>query len=394
MNDIEKNQDAPLAMLSSPVGRQFTLADGLAGRQDNFLLLRFIAASMVIYGHGAAVTGGKGWPELFTWLGWGTYSGTIAVYIFFVVSGFMIAGSYLRRGHLGNFLWARILRIFPAYAVCLTICAFVIGTIYTTLPIRTYLLDPAVRHYVTQNLQLQTSMLWDLPGVFRSNPVRTTVNGAIWTLPAEFRMYLWVALVGVLGIMSKRLLCNIVLLTLFVLGVMHPDTDVIMIPSIFLHLAAMFGLGAFCYLNREHVVIGWSYAAGLILLTYLLRDTLLYPYVFGLALAQFCFAFAYRTPWYGFNGMGDYSYGIYLWGFPVQQIVAHHFPLLTPIHNALISFCLAVFLALLSWHLVEKPALRLKVLPEIINNRLKKRFPKLLLIGRKNAVPENYVHGG
>lgn len=326
-----------------------TLADGLARRQDNFLLLRFIAASMVIYGHGLAVANVKGAsPDLFIRLGWGTYSGTLAVYIFFVVSGFMITGSYLRRRHLVDFLWARLLRIYPAYFCCLVISAFVLGAIYTTLPLSEYFQKPGVLNYVIQNLRLQTTMIWKLPGVFSGNPQDAVINGAIWTLPAEFRMYLWVALVGIVGILSRRWLCILIILTLFGLGVARPEADTLMIPSIYLHLAAMFGFGALCYLFQEYIPVGWSYAAAAVLVAYLLRDTALYQFAFGMAIVQFSFAFAYCLPWYGFNRFGDYSYGIYLWGYPMQQVLAHHFPEMGPKHNACYAFVLALVMAALS----------------------------------------------
>ena len=88
-----------------------------------------------------------------------------------------------------------------------------------------------------------------------------------------------------------------------------------------------------------------------------------YPLAFGLAEAAFVFWFAYRTRWYGFNRLGDYSYGLYLWGFPAQQVFAHYFPAAAPLANAALGFSLAAALAAASWHLVEKPALALKSVP-------------------------------
>jgi len=365
---------APTAEVLAPVR---TLADGLNSRQDNFLLLRFIAASLVIYGHGPAITGAKGLLDIFVRCGWGTYSGTIAVYIFFVVSGFMITGSYLRRHHLTDFLWARVLRIFPAYLFCLAISAFVLGALYTTLPMAAYYHNPDVLKYVVQNAKLQSTMVWELPGVFVDNPKIATVNGAIWTLPAEFRMYLWVALVGVLGVLSRRWLCTVIIIALFGLGIDRPDTATLMISNIYLHVAAMFGLGAVCYLYRSYIPVGWPYVAAAVLLAYLLRNTPIYPFIFGVALAQFSFAFAYCLPWYGFNRLGDYSYGIYLWGFPMQQVVAHYFPSMGPRHNSMYAFMLALAMALMSWHFVEQPALRWKSVPSRLLTKLRGRLFRL-----------------
>src|SRR5262245_4455903 len=119
-----------------------TIADGVAQGDDNFLLLRLIAAAMVIYGHAPGISATTGPADLFMALNWGEYSGAIAVDLFFIVSGFMITGSYLRREHLGSYLWARLLRIVPAYAVCMGVCAFVIGPIFSVQPAVDYFSNP------------------------------------------------------------------------------------------------------------------------------------------------------------------------------------------------------------------------------------------------------------
>jgi peptidoglycan/LPS O-acetylase OafA/YrhL len=86
-------------------------------KDDNFLMLRFIAAALVIYGHAPAITGGGGPTDLFVWLNWGEYSGDIAVDLFFITSGFLVMGSWQRRSHVLDFVLARVVRIFPALAV-------------------------------------------------------------------------------------------------------------------------------------------------------------------------------------------------------------------------------------------------------------------------------------
>ncbi|MEO7062740.1 MAG: hypothetical protein ABI082_03055, partial [Dokdonella sp.] len=118
-----------------------------------------------------------------------------------------------------------------------------------------------------------------------------------------------------------------------------------------------------CYVNRDVIPANGWFALTLAAVAWLLRNTPVYAYAFGLAEAAFVFWFAYRTRWHGYNRIGDYSYGIYLWGYPAQQIMAHHFPTAAPLTNAASSLPLAVLLGVASWHLVEKPALSLKSLP-------------------------------
>lgn len=348
------------------------ISDGLAQGGDNFLLLRFVAAAMVIYGHAPAITGGDGPIDLFVWLNWGEYSGSIAVDLFFVTSGFLIAGSFLRRQHVADFAWARLIRIMPAYATCLLICAFVLGPLFTIHPLGDYFSSPAPYAYAWKNLLLKTDMVWNLPGVFSGNPKITTVNGAIWTLPAEVRMYAWIGLLGLVGVLARRWLFNVVLLGLFVFGLYHHD-DIPLVPiHEYIKLAALFATGSFCYVNRSWMPIHGGLLAVACCLAYLCRSTQVYPYLFGGCEVLFVFWFAYNVRWRWFNRFGDYSYGIYLWGFPSQQMVAALFPSLPFVANAACGFVIALLLAIASWHCIEKPALRSKGMPSALMRRLRK----------------------
>jgi peptidoglycan/LPS O-acetylase OafA/YrhL len=342
-----------------------TIAEGLQQKQDNFLLLRFIAAALVIYGHAPALAGGPSHADLFVYLNWGDYSGAIAVQLFFVTSGFLITGSYLRRRNIIDFAWARCLRILPAYAVCLVLSALVLGAAFTSYPLTEYFAKSETYAYITTNLQLQTNIIWDLPGVFTHNH-RTTVNGAIWTLPVEIRMYTWVAVLGILGVLSRTWLFSLVVIALLMLGHSHPD-DIPLLPlDSFLRLGAIFALGAVCYVQRARIPTHGGVLLACCALAWLLRSTVFYPYVFSVCEALFVFWFAYNLRWHGFNRFGDYSYGIYLWGFPVQQMVAAMDGAMSAYMNALVSFVIALALAVASWHAIEKPALKLKRVPDLI----------------------------
>ena len=347
----------------TPTAKIRTLSDCLAQGSDNFLLLRFIAASMVIYGHAPAISGGGGPKDLFIWLRWGTYSGSIAVDIFFIVSGFLITGSFVRRRNVVDFIWARILRIMPAYTVCVTLCALVFGALLTQLSLSIYLQEPGTTGYILKNVRLGLDLAWDLPGVFQNNPRMNTVHGSIWTLPAEVRMYEWVAILGVAGMLFARRCFNFTLAALLLFGLNFPENIPLVPHPAFVRFAALFAVGGFCSINRSWIPVHGGFLLALIVLAYVFQPTGAYPYLFALAETAFVFWFAYALKWYGFNRFGDYSYGIYLWGFPAQQWVASLAGHLPDLVNALYGFLVALILAIGSWHLVEKPMLRLKGVP-------------------------------
>lgn len=352
-----------------------TLAEVQARPLDNFLLLRLIAAALVIYGHAPAIAGG-GPPDLFLWLGWDVYSGLLGVAIFFFVSGYLVTGSWLRRRDALAFGWARLLRIVPGYAVCLALSALVIGAVTTRLTLADYYGDPDTWRYLGQNLKLRYGMAWTLPGVFATNPL-PTVNGSLWTLPIESRLYVWVGVIGLLGIAQRRWAFNALAIGLLLLGSIgfehvpllrvSPETD---------RLAGLFLLGALCQVNRDLVRVHGAVAIGLAALAWLAHDTSLYPWLFALALGAMVFWFAYRTRWTGYNRFGDYSYGLYLWGFPVQQLVQSAWPSLGALGNAAISLPLALGCGVLSWCAIERPALRLRGAPALLRQRIRRAAAK------------------
>jgi peptidoglycan/LPS O-acetylase OafA/YrhL len=354
---------APRARDQKVRGHWQSLASCYETGTDNFLLLRFIAATMVIFGHAYAMSGIPGAADFIAraHLGKDIYSGSLAVDIFFVISGFLVTGSYLQRANLEVFLKSRALRVLPAYAACMIFTAFVLGTIYTELPLWKYWLSPDTGGYVMVNMQFGTDLRWSLPGVFAHNPYPNSVNGSIWTLPAEVRMYLWVAILGALGVLRKRWLANAAFATLLVLGVFNPEQLPLVPHPDFFRLAAFFLAGAFCYINRDWIPVSNWLLLALIALAIVTRHSFTSSWTLGGAIAYGSLWFAYRPNFHFFNWFGDYSYGLYLWGFPVEQAVAHWFGAPTrPMLIFVISLPITLVLAALSWHLIEKPALRLK----------------------------------
>ena len=150
------------------------------GRDNNLNLLRVLAAAAVLVSHAYPITRGPEAEEPLHNLT-GFTLGTVAVYVFFVVSGFLIAKSF--EGSKGVLDWsaARVLRLFPGLFVALALTVLVLGPIVTTLPLAAYFADPATLAYLPQNLAL-IAQRFDLPGVFVGNPYPSAVNGSLWTL--------------------------------------------------------------------------------------------------------------------------------------------------------------------------------------------------------------------
>lgn len=335
-----------------------TIADGLESRKDNFLLLRIIAALMVIYGHSFVTSPRFGAKDIFLDNGWGTYSGDIAVEIFFVVSGFMVSGSYIRRSGLFQFMKARVLRIVPALLACLLVSALVIGPWVTTLSLGEYFHSREVLVYIVKNLQFSSDMAWRLPSVFENNPYKGSVNGSLWTLPAEFRMYIFVAVTGAVGLLRSRTVLTLVLISLAVIGFVNPG--LLPLHPMWVRLAGYFALGIAVQLYRDKIGVSHEAMVALAFMAFLCRGTQIYPYAFAIALTYFCFWFAYRLKLPSIEAHGDPSYGTYLWGWPLLQIFAWLLPGASPYLAFVAAGLGSLVLGYVSWHLVEKQTLRFK----------------------------------
>lgn len=341
------------------LNRGVTLQAGLDRRADNFLFLRIVAASLVIYGHASALSGTIHKQDLFIWLGWGHYSGDIAVDAFFLISGFLVTGSFIRRHDLYHFLKARFLRVVPAFILNVSVLALVYGAALTTLSLAAYYASPHTWSYITQNLKYSSHMVWDLPGVFEDMK-RATINGSQWTLPAEVRMYIFLGILGAVGVLRKKRIALVVLLGLYIVGLVVPNW-LPLHPSSWLRLAGFFLIGVVAYEYRERITVSWQLVLALVWLAYLTRGTPAYGLTFPLAVAGFVFAFAYLTPpWHWLERFGDPSYGIYLWGWPVEQLVVYFFPHLGLAPFVALAVTAAILAGYASWWGLEKQALRLK----------------------------------
>lgn len=187
----------------------------------------------------------------------------------------------------------------------------------------------------------------------------SVINGSQWTLPAEVRMYMLLGIAGLIGLFRSVRLATWSTLIVMVLGAffqhylpLHQD---------WFRLGMYFSIGILVYLHRETIQISYLFALGLVGLAVLTRQLPGYELALALAISSIVFAVAYLTPqvrW--LERYGDPSYGIYLWGWPSQQVVAHLLPGAGLTVHVSIAVIMAVILGYASWHLVEKHALKLK----------------------------------
>ena len=331
-----------------------TIAQAWAGQHNNFNLMRLVAAWMVIYGHAHAVTGIAG-SDGIAWLTQLRGAGAVAVDMFFVISGFLIAAS-LERNNVRGYLVSRGLRIMPALVVCVALTTFVLGPWLTTAT--DYWRQPMTWDYFLVNASLLFSR-FHLPGVFESHPL-DVVNGSLWTLPNEAKLYLLLMVAWMLGLLTPRRytpLWALAMLAGYALAWRYwPLPDHI---QKYAECTAFFITGTLLWVNRAHIPLsGWA-VLGLVIAFAALRGT-------GWSHLPYFVLLTYGTLWLGLCVRlpmirhTDLSYGLYLYGWPAQQLAWMLPAGKTIAGNIAIATVIALACAALSWVLVERPALRLK----------------------------------
>jgi peptidoglycan/LPS O-acetylase OafA/YrhL len=330
-------------------------------RTNNFDAIRLLGALLVLVGHAYPLHAAGSNPGVF-----GVSIETLGLILFFSLSGFLITTSWTRDPRLLPYLAKRSLRIFPALIVLVALSMFVLGPLLSTLSVSEYFSAPSVWEYA-KNIVLFP--VYGLPGVFDSNPYPGAVNGSLWSLPPEFACYLAVPLVALL---PARVRAYTFLLLAAISGLLSTipavqqahivvwGTDLAQAASVWPYFFAAAGIAhlrgrlpvrldlGFVALLLAALLVAISPAIGIPLLWFLL------PY------AVISFG-AERTPVLSRAGrFGDFSYGMYLYAFPAQQTILLIAPQLPFRASVLVTLAVTTVFAVASWHLVEKPALRLK----------------------------------
>ena len=337
-----------------------TIPQAMARPHDNFGLLRLLLSLAVVVSHAFSVSSGRVEDEPLARLT-GFTLGEHAVNGFFAISGFLVTMSYDKRGWR-DYILARTLRIVPGLVAAVVVVAIGFGLAFTTFAAQGYLTDARLGRFIFATLTSFKSNI-ALPGVFASNPF-TFPMGTVWTLKYEVICYCGVLALGFAGLFRHpRLLLGIaVAMAIAVLlreivaphGAKGVETA--------LRLPLIFFCGGLAWLWREKLHLS---LAGILLAVALLAlalPTLLFKPVLYLATVYLMLALALvpqlitaRT-----EPPGDVSYGVYLYGWPVQQALVVMFPMAGAWTLLGPALFFTVLLAISSWICVEKPALALK----------------------------------
>ncbi|WP_314946285.1 acyltransferase [Bradyrhizobium cosmicum] len=364
------------------------------GRPAGFDVLRITLAIAVILWHTVAVCYGLAAEQWF-------YGGPLKPLVwlvipaFFALSGFLVAGS-LERNNLPSFVVLRLIRIFPALTAEVMISAMLIGSFFTTLPLSQYFTDPDFFRYFLNTIG---DIHFYLPGVFSDLPVPNMVNSQLWTIPHELECYLAISAAALIGLTKRhRLFLFAVLFIIIALALRDllggkPGSPAAP-PGRMLVLAFLCGVALF--LNRSRIAYSpWLFlasAAGFVV-------SVLASTRAGEDLAAIFIA--YLTVYLGLLNfstgpivkVADYSYGVYLYGFPVQQTVAQ----LWPDHrvwyvNFGLSLAATLVFAIASWHLLESKVMaRKKIILAFVSTRADRARNHLVLawgfLVRRSAEP-------
>ncbi len=346
---------------SLSIDRRFTIEDQMIATKRHstgFDYLRLILSILIIFFHTFIICYGRQ-TETLLWTGPLRSLWYFLVPGFFGMSGFLVASSLMRVNNLVEFITLRGLRILPALCGEVFISAFLIGTFLTEAPLQEYFFNLTFFQYL---LNAVGDIHYFLPGLFVHSAMGPLVNAQLWTIPYELECYGIITIIGFVGLARyPRMLCLAVFLyTLFVHTIDWYSGRFVMEYRPPEHMTVSCCLwGIFIYIYRHKIPYNLYLLSGCVVVTWL---ALMYADTVYIA----SFPIAYITIYLGLMNpkkvfpvaYGDYSYGLYLYGFPIQQAVYQVFP---KYHIWYIHFPLSLFFASIcayvSWTYLEAKAL-------------------------------------
>lgn len=337
--------------------------------QNNFHFLRLFFATLVIFSHSFSLAGQEE-IVIKSLNGQITYGG-VAVNVFFIMSGYLVFISLKNSRSLLDYFWKRCLRLFPALFVMLLITLVVAVIVHTG--------DNIFRQrdfytYLPSNMLL-FNMHYLIGGVFVDNPYPKTINGSLWSLYYEFIMYLLAGLFFPFRNHKKLVLIILVTVYLFASYAYLLNPSFLWTPFAGLNIASddlyrlaccFFSGAVISQLNLKQLNSPFVWMSCLLLLIVsAFFGAFLTVSVFVLPIFIISFGLSFFRPLFVVPGtIGDISYGVYIYGFLVQQTLMNYFDL-NPYVLTLSAMTITYIFSIASWHIIEKPALSLK---KVFNN--------------------------
>ena len=354
----------------------------LTRNSNNFDFLRLFAASLVLIAHSSPVSGNVLPYDPFGEI-LGTNMGHLGVVIFFIISGFLIAYSWSKKQNVLNFFIARVLRIYPAVIAIVLLSVFVLGPLITSKTINEYFSSNTTSQYI-QNVTV-FRMYYYLPGVFEYHPL-DAINSSLWTLPYEFTCYIFLMLFGILTIFKNKLfLLSFFVFLISINSFYSSEIDEIVIPFLgidfktFYPLFLYFICGTVFFYFKNYIKLNILGLISAVFILYYFQSFSILFYIKFILLTYIILTIAFYKP-LSLNKIGkygDFSYGIYLYAFPVQQLIFYFSSTkLSIITMVILSILFTLPFAVFSWFIIEKPAMGLRSKLNLknlftLNNKLK-----------------------
>ncbi len=339
-----------------------TLSHHLGEQRNSFNLIRLVASLCVILTHAYVLLGQSDLQPLKDTTPYTI--GRHAVNLFFVLSGLTLSFSLERNPDLIRFIWARALRIFPALFAFGVVFALLVGPFLTRWHPADYFADAHTYQYPFSVLFFFNNATAP-HGIFADLPRPGSVNGSLWTIRYEIIAYLCLALAAAVGVLRTRFGSSLLLAAA---GLAMAFIELVWVGAQDTPLESLsrygfsFLLGINFYRWRAFIPTALWTLLPTIALTFALHGTILAAPVYILLVGHLGIVLGCRD--YGFLSAWarrtDISYGTYIYGWPMQQILVPFCQGLAPPVFAIISTVAVIPLGYLSWQLVEKPALRLK----------------------------------
>lgn len=338
-------------------------------RSNNIDAIRLLLALLVVFSHSYPLATGTYSHEPLSWFSKQRITfGDLAVNWFFVLSGYLITQSWERSGNVFVFLQKRLLRIYPAYLVAVSICIWVVIPLSSPWGLRVYSWQT-----ITENVwRILLFRNLSVPEAFLANPYPRVVNGSLWTIPFEAWCYLGVVFLGIASLLRRKwLIAGLFLASLsvsFGFSYFGCQTQgrifgvIFGAPSLWARLLPYFLSGTVVYLFRDR--FRWDGRLASLALVGLILG-LFIPFAIPVVLPTlgtyllFYLAFTTDWKWRGAAKYGDFSYGIYLFSHAIQQLLIMWLGrVVDPLSFFALSLPPSVLAGVLSWYLVERRFLR------------------------------------